>query len=467
MASTAPGSSNGSIDSYEVAPSMTTRSSFMTNATTNSLPTLPDSPPSPEPANLADILRSPPFVQQQLAHVGGVQTALGGMASMLQAQQVPISPLHPRPTNRTQAGVLGPTKMAETWTAAPPPEELDDEVRERMMHLGGARDGATQRDRGHRGTGGGSGSVDLKDGSWQAQAPERQGSVRRPKPASQTSTASVPPIQTQPQTAPSMTRTATMPITRYETMSPPPIRDPHGGLHLDLHETRSIPEKPQPAPSRSAPGPGRGPSPVPMQSPNGPRGRETTRAAPGATPPYSHEEQLYGRGRSASHNTYIQQPAKVPGPPPPAPQNQWGVRAPGTGIVPFNEDLDHDEHEQQPGPPVVQQQPQMLSSGKSEQSIVDWANHTQSQHPLTHPNQPQPIPPGMGPIAGSPVVAVSAATGERARGRSRSRGRSGDQSQVQPPLMDPASMYSQQQNHQQQQHVGRSPEMNGAPRASG
>ncbi|KAG8728081.1 hypothetical protein FRC12_022034 [Ceratobasidium sp. 428] len=40
---------------------------------------------------------------------------------------------------------------------------------------------------------------------------------------------------------------------------------------------------------------------------------------------------------------YVQQPAKVPGPSPPAPQNQWGARAPGTGIVPFNKDLDHNE----------------------------------------------------------------------------------------------------------------------------
>ncbi|KAG9120620.1 hypothetical protein FRC07_003820, partial [Ceratobasidium sp. 392] len=455
MASTAPGSSNGSIDSYEVAPTLTTRSSFMTNATINSLPTLPDSPPSPEPANLADILRSPPFVQQQLAQ-HGVQTGLSGMASMLQAQQVPISPLHPRPTNRTQAaGVLGPTKMAESWTAAPPPEELDDEVRERMVHLGGARDGATVR---HRP----GGSVDLKDtSSWQAQAPERQGSVRRPKPASQTSTASVPPIQTQPQQAPAMTRNPTMPMARYETMSPPPIRDTHGGLHLDLHDNKSLPDnKPQPAPARSVPGPGRGPSP----SPSGPRGRETTRA-PGATPPYSHDDQaLYGRGRSSSHNTYNSQPVKAPVPPPPAPpQNQWGARAPG-GIVPFNEDLDHDEHEQQPGPPVMQQQqPPMLQSGKSEQSIVDWANHTQSQHPLTHPNQPQPVPPGLSPIAAAPVAAPS---GER-RGRSRSRGR-GDQNQAQAPLMDPASMY-QQQSQQSQQSQQRSPEVNGggASRASG
>ncbi|KAG8792529.1 hypothetical protein FRC12_005845 [Ceratobasidium sp. 428] len=60
-------------------------------------------------------------------------------------------------------------------------------------------------------------------------------------------------------------------------------------------------------------------SPVPMQSPSGPWGQTTTRAAPGATPPYSHEEQLYGRGRSASHKNYVQQPAQVPGPPPPAP----------------------------------------------------------------------------------------------------------------------------------------------------
>ncbi|KAG9083713.1 hypothetical protein FRC06_004405, partial [Ceratobasidium sp. 370] len=454
MASSGPGSSNGSIESYEVPPTLTSRSSFMTNATANPLPTLPDSPPSPEPANLADILRSPPYVQQPLGHVGGVQTTgLGGIASILQAQQVPISPLHPRPTNRTQAGVLGPTKMAETWTAAPPPEELDDEVRERNIHLGGARDGATQRDRGHRGTGGG--SVELKDGSWvQAQALERQGSVRRPKPATQVSMSSVPAVQTQQQAAPTMTRTSTMPITRYETMSPPPIRDTHGGLHLDLHDNKSVPEKPQPAPSRPAPGPGRGPSPVPMQSPNGPRGRETTRA-PGAT--HSYDDQTYGRGRSTSHNTYTQ--PKAPPPPPPVSQNQWSTRAPGTGIVPFNEDLDHDEHEQQPAPPLVQQP---MLPGKSDQSIVDWANHTQSQHPLTHPNQPQPVPPGLGPI---PPAPTTAATGERARGRSRSRGR-GDQTQVQAPLMDPASMYSQQNQNVNQNVVGKSPEINGA-RVSG
>jgi len=452
MASTAPGSSSGSIDSYEVPPTLTSRSSFMTNTTTNPLPTLPDSPPSPEPANLADILRSPPYVQQPLGHVGGVQTTgLGGIASILQAQQVPISPLHPRPTNRTQAGVLGPTKMAETWTTAPPPEDLDDEVRERMVHLGGARDGAAQRDRGHRGTGGG--SVESKDGSWvQAQAPERQGSVRRSKPTTQASLSSIPPVPTQQQAAPTIARTSTMPITRYDTMSPPPIRDTHG-LHLDLHDNKSVPEKPQPAPSRTVPG--RGPSPVPMQSPNGPRGRETTRA-PGATPPYSYDDQTHGRGRSGSHNTYTQPKAPAP---PPMSQNQWSARAPGTGIVPFNEDLDHDEHEQQPAPPVVQQP---MLSGKSDQSIVDWANHTQSQHPLTHPNQPQPVPPGLGPIPPAPTTAAS---GERARGRSRSRGR-GDQTQVQPPLMDPASMYSQQNQNANQNVVVKSPEVNGA-RANG
>ncbi|QRV72215.1 hypothetical protein RhiJN_00229 [Ceratobasidium sp. AG-Ba] len=432
MASTGPTSSSGS----EAAPSLTSRPSYTTIGTTNSLPTLPDSPPSPDPTRLADLIRSPPlYPQQQLG------------------QHVPISPLHPRPTNRTQAGVLGPTKMAESWTAAPPPEELDDEVRERMAHLSGARDGAGQRDRGHRGTGGG--SMDAKDGSWvQVQAPERQGSIRRPKPGSQTSTTSVPPVHTQPQVAPAMNRTATVPIAmRYETMSPPPIRDPQAGLHLDFQDNRSIPEKPAPAPAPSR-HPGRGPSPVPRQSPNDPRGRETTRA-PGTTPPYTYEDQTYGRNRSSSHNTYTTTQPKA-APPPPVTQNQWAGRAPGTGIVPFNEDLDHDEHEPQPAPPMIQQQP-MLQSGKSEQSIVDWANHTNSQHPLTHPNQPQPVPPGL-VIPPAPPAAPAA---ERGRGRSRSRGR-GDQSQVQAPLMDPAAMYSQQQQQPQPQaqpqNVVKSPE---------
>lgn len=421
----------------------------MTTATSNSLPTLPDSPPSPE-----EFLRSPPYTTQHLTQTmtgvpHPVQTQL---ANILQPQTSLISPIHPRPMNRAPASVLGQTKMAESWTAAPPPEDLDDEVRERMRHLGSERDGATQRERGHRGTGGG--SLELKDGAWvQVQAPERQNSVRRPKVNTQQSTNSVPPVPVQQQStgpAPAMTRTATMPTMRYETMSPPPIREQHSGLHLEF-EGKPIPEKPA-APPPSRVNPGRGPSPVPMQSPNGPRGREIGRAPVNGTPPYTYDDPTYGRGRSASHNTYTTTQPKAP-PPPPATQTQWAARAPGTGIVPFNEDLDHDEHEQQPAPPVLQHT--MSTKTISDQSIVDWANHTQSQHPLTHPNQPQPVPPGLGPIPQAPATAAS---GERARGRSRSRSR-GDQTQVQAPLMDPASMYSQQ--NQTQNIPTRSPEING------
>lgn len=425
----------------------------MTTATSNSLPTLPDSPPSPE-----ELLRSPPFMSQHLTQpmTGLPHPVQTSLASILAPQTTAISPIHPRPMNRAPASVLGQTKMSETWTAAPPPEDLDDEVRERMRHLGSERDGATQRDRGHRGTGGG--SLELKDGSWvQVQGPERQGSIRRPKVGTQGSTASVQPVPVQQQQntsqAPVMARNATMPAMRYETMSPPPIREQHSGLHLELHDGKPIPEKPAPAPSRVN-NTGRGPSPVPMQSPNGPRGREIGRAPTNGTPPYTYEDPSYGRGRSSSHNTYASTQTKAP-PPPPATQ-QWAARAPGTGSVPFNvpfnEDLDHDEHEQPPAPPVLQHT--LSSKTVSDQSIVDWANHTQSQHPLTHPNQPQPVPPGLGPIPQPPNTAAS---GERARGRSRSRSRT-DPTQVQAPLMDPASMYSQQS--QPQNPPARSPEMN-------
>ncbi|CAE7093719.1 unnamed protein product [Rhizoctonia solani] len=227
-----------------------------------------------------------------------------------------------------------------------------------------------------------------------------------------------------------------MPINmRYETISPPPIHQ-HSGLHLDLHDGgRAVPEKPQPAPAPPRIQTGRGPSP----SPNS-RGRQPAPppAPPAAmTPPYSYDDPY--RSRSGSHASSFAQQQQAPRAPPPVQQPQWGTRAPG-GIVPFNEDLDHDEHEHEPIPPV-QQRP-------VDQVVMDWANHTQSQHPLSHPNQP--------PAAAPP------------RGRSRSRGR-GDQP-AQAPLMDPSTVFQQQQqqpyppqqqSYQPQQQQHRSPEVNG------
>ncbi|EUC56321.1 multicopper oxidase domain protein, putative [Rhizoctonia solani AG-3 Rhs1AP] len=435
------GSTTGSIDSFDTPSLQTARSYPTTAGTTNSPPTLPDSPPPPD-------VYSPSFNVQ---HLGPAPLTLSTVANMIQSQPVPISPVHPRPQHRTQPSVLGPTKMQESWTAASPPEELMDEVQDRKDHMRSPRDGAALR--GHRGTGGG--SLDFKDNnpvaSWAQQQqqqqqqqppqPERQGSVRRPKVVTQSSTTSVPQ-QPQPQSQPPMTRNATMPITmRYETISPPPIHQ-HSGLHLDLHDgvSKGVPEKPQSAPAPPRIQTGRGPSP----SPN-PRGRQPAPApapAPAAmTPPYSYDDPY--RGRSGSHASSFaqqQQQARAPPPPPPSQQPQWGTRAP-VGIVPFNEDLDHDEHEHEPVPPPMHQQQRPV-----DQAVMDWANHTQSQHPLSHPNQP--------PAAAPP------------RGRSRSRGRS-EQSQVLPPLMDPSAVFQQQQQQQQQyppppqQH--RSPEINGRP----
>ncbi|KAG8712933.1 hypothetical protein FRC11_013780 [Ceratobasidium sp. 423] len=425
------GSTTGSIDSFDTPSLQTTRSYPTTAATTNSLPTLPDSPPPPD-------AHSPPFIQQHLGPGPAAPPTLSSVANLIQAQPVPISPVHPRPQHRTQASVLGPTKMQESWTAVPPPEELVDEVQDRKDHMRSPRDGAALR--GHRGTGGG--SMDFKDNnpvaSWaqqqqqQQQQPERQGSIRRPKVVTQSSTNGVPQ---QPQPQPPMTRNATMPITtRYETLSPPPIHQ-HSGLHLDLYDgVGKMPEKPQPAPAPPRIQTGRGPSPSPNL-----RGRQPAPAPPAPaanTPPYSYEDPY--RGRSGSHASFAQQ-QQPPRAPPPVQQPQWGTRAPG-GIVPFNEDLDHDEHEHEPVPPPVHQQQR-----PADQAVMDWANHTQSQHPLSHPNQP--------PVPAAPP-----------RGRSRSRGR-GDQTQVQQPLMDPSTMFQQQQQQQYQppppQH--RSPEVNGRP----
>ncbi|ELU37382.1 multicopper oxidase domain-containing protein [Rhizoctonia solani AG-1 IA] len=428
------GSTSSSIDSFETPSLQTARSYPNTVTTTNSPPTLPDSPSPPE-------LQSPPYVPQ-LIGAGPTAPTLSTVVNLIQAQPVPISPVHPRPQHRTPASVLGPTKMQESWTAAVPLDDPIDEMPDRN-HLRSPRDGAAAL-RGHRGTGGG--SIDFKENNptaaWaqqqqqqqQQQQPERQGSIRRPKVVTQTSTSSVP--QSHPQ--PPMTRNATMPITtRYETLSPPPIHQQHGGLHLDLHDNQSkaVPEKPQPAPAPPRIQTGRGPSPSPNL-----RGRQPAPPAPAPaanTPPYSYDDPY--RSRSGSHaSSFAQQQQQPPRAPPPVQQPQWGARAPGTGIVPFNEDLDHDEHEHEPIPPMHQQQRPV------DQAVMDWANHTQSQHPLSHPNQP--------PVQAAPAPAS-------ARGRSRSRGR-GDQAQVQPPPMDPATAFQQQHQPQpQQQH--RSPEVNG------
>ncbi|CAE6433342.1 unnamed protein product [Rhizoctonia solani] len=437
-------STSGSIDSFDTPSLQTARSYPNTVATSNSLPTLPDSPPPLE-------VHSPPYISQHIGPGPAAPPTLSTVVNLIQAQPVPISPVHPRPQHRTSASVLGPTKMQESWTAAAPPDELIDEIPDRKDHLRSPRDGAAAI-RGHRGTGGG--SIDLKDSNptaaWaqqqqqqqQQQAlPERQGSIRRPKVVTQTSTSSVPQSQSQPP----MTRNATMPITtRYETLSPPPIHQQHGGLHLDLHDSpaKAVPEKLPPAPAPPRIQTGRGTSPSPNL-----RGRQPAPPAPAPainTPPYSYEDPY--RSRSGSHaSSFAQQQQQPPRAPPSIPQPQWGTRAPGTGIVPFNEDLDHDEHEHDLIPPPVHQQQRPV-----DQAVMDWANHTQSQHPLSHPNQP--------PVQAAPAPAP--ATG---RGRSRSRGR-GDQTQVQPPPMDPATAFQQQQQQQQQpqpQQQHRSPEANG------
>ncbi|KAF8759702.1 hypothetical protein RHS01_02243 [Rhizoctonia solani] len=261
----------------------------------------------------AHILTRPPYVPQ-LIGAGPTAPTLSTVVNLIQAQPVPISPVHPRPQHRTPASVLGPTKMQESWTAAVPLDDPIDEMPDRN-HLRSPRDGAAAL-RGHRGTGGG--SIDFKEKPYCCMGTAAAAATA----ATTTRKAGVP--QSHPQ--PPMTRNATMPITtRYETLSPPPIHQQHGGLHLDLHDNqaKAVPEKPQPAPAPPRIQTGRGPSPSPNL-----RGRQPAPPAPAPaanTPPYSYDDPY--RSRSGSHaSSFAQQQQQPPRAPPPV-NNLSGVRA--------------------------------------------------------------------------------------------------------------------------------------------
>jgi hypothetical protein len=105
MAAASPGPSTSSLDSYEVL-TLRNWSSFMTTATSNSLPTLLDLLPSPEPVNLT------PYMTQHMGqHMSEVQPGLGGMANIMRSQTMPVSPVHSHLLNRNSPR---PTKMAVT-----------------------------------------------------------------------------------------------------------------------------------------------------------------------------------------------------------------------------------------------------------------------------------------------------------------------------------------------------------------